>query len=40
MVHFNDSVRFSGCKALNSLINNVKEVAVAYLTHFSGSYLG
>jgi len=40
MVHFNDNARFSGCKASNSLINNVKEVVVTYLTYFSGSYLG
>jgi hypothetical protein len=40
MVHVNDNVRFSGCKASNSLINNVEEVAVAYLTQFSGSFLG
>jgi hypothetical protein len=40
MVHFNDNVRLSGCKASNSLINNVMEVAVAYLTHFSGIFLG
>jgi len=40
MVHFNDNVRFSGCKASNSLINNIKEVAVAYLTYVSRIFLG